>query len=83
MGGGMMGVGLGLGGLLVMFLFWGGLIALAVWLVGTLFPRAARPAASDERDLTVWQILDRRYARGEISREQYDLMKRDLSMNQG
>jgi len=75
----MMGMGFGLGGLLVMFLFWGGLIALAIWLVGMLFPRAARPAASGERDLTARQILDRRYARGEMTREQYDLMKQTIS----
>jgi len=79
----MMGMGFGLGGLLIMLLFWGGLIGLAIWLVGTLFPRAARPAASSERDLTASQILERRYARGEINREQYELMKQDISENTG
>ena len=75
----MMGMGFGLEGFLVMILFWGVLIALAVWVVGTLFPRTARPAASGERDLTARQILDRRYARGEITREQYELMKQEIS----
>ena len=79
----MMGMGFGLGGLLVMLLFWGALVALAVWLVGTLFPRTGRPAASGERDLTARQILDRRYARGEIAREQYELIKQDISENMG
>jgi len=75
----MMGMGFGLGGFLIMILLWGGLIALAIWLVGTLFPRTARPMASGEQDLSARQILSRRYARGEITREQYELMKRDIS----
>ena len=79
----MMGMGSGLGGLLIMLLFWGALVALAVWLVGTLFPRTGRPAGSGGRDLTARQILDRRYARGEIAREQYELMKQDISENTG
>lgn len=77
----MMGMGLGFGlfGLLFMILFWVGLIALAVWLVGSLFGRNSRQIpSSGERELNARQILDRRYARGEITREQYELMKQDL-----
>ena len=33
-----MGFGMGFFGLLTMLVFWGGLLALAVWLVGLLFP---------------------------------------------
>ena len=51
MGGGMMGMGFGLTGLLFMFLFWGGLVALAIFLVSALFPRDARPAAPDDQGL--------------------------------
>jgi putative membrane protein len=79
----MMGVGFGLGGLLMMLLFWGVLVALAVWLVGALFPRAVRPAASGERGLTARHILDRRYARGEITRQQYELIKQEISEDLG
>ena len=79
----MMGMGFSFTGLLVMLLFWGGVIVLAVWLVGLLFPRHARPLASGKRDLNARQILDRRYARGEISREQYELIKQDISENRG
>lgn len=77
----MMGMGLGFGlfGLLFMLLFWGGLIALAVWLVSALFPRTGRgTTARPDRELSAREILDRRYARGEITREQYELMKQDL-----
>jgi putative membrane protein len=74
----MMGMGFGLTGLLFMFLFWGGLVALAIWLVSALFPRDALPAAPDDQDLSARQILDIRYARGEITREQYETMKQDI-----
>jgi putative membrane protein len=77
--GGMMGIGLGGWGLLFMFLFWGGLIALAVWLVSILFPRGGQEASSSgEGDFNAHEILDQRYVRGEITREQYELMKQDL-----
>ena len=74
----MMGMGFGLTGLLFMFLFWGGLVALAILLVSALFPRDARPAAPNDQVLSARQILDMRYARGEITREQYETMKRDI-----
>ncbi len=81
----MMGLGMGFGlfGGLFMLLFWGGLIAAAVWVGralfnnGSNFPAStsgpAGPARPSARD-----ILDQRYARGEISREEYEQMKRDL-----
>lgn len=74
----MMGMGFGLTGLLFMFLFLVGVIVLALWLVSALFPRTARPTALDDQDLSARQILDRRYARGEITREQYETMKQDI-----
>ncbi|GAB4532965.1 MAG: hypothetical protein Kow0063_14250 [Anaerolineae bacterium] len=77
----MMGMGLGFGvfGLLFMLLFWGGLVALAIWLVSALFPRGKQGADFPvDRDLSAREILDTRYARGEITREQYELMKQDL-----
>jgi len=75
----MMGLGFGLFGLLFMLLFWAGLIALAVWLVSVLFPgQQTRPPSAPDQDQSPRQILDQRYARGEITREQYGLMKQDL-----
>ena len=75
----MMGFGFGFG-LLFMLLFWGGLIALAVWLISLLFPRSGPGGtSSNEGDLSAREILDRRYARGEINQEQYELMKLDLA----
>lgn len=67
----MMGFGFGIIGLMLMLLFWGGLIALAVWLVRLLFPgQTQSPPPTTGRGLSARQVLDRRYARGEITREQ-------------
>jgi uncharacterized membrane protein len=64
-------VGMGLGSLL-MVLLCGALIVLAVWLIRALFPPLRRP--STKQDLSARDILDRRFTRGEISQEEYDLM---------
>ena len=74
------GMGWGLVGLAMMVLFWGGLVVLAVLLVRALFPRGQQlPSGPGGREPMAREILDQRYARGEITREQFDQMKRDLS----
>lgn len=66
-------------GLLLMILFWVALIAGGVWLVRALFPAGGRPAPRDEdRTSSAREILDQRYARGEITHEQYERMKQDI-----
>ena len=77
----MMGFGMGFGilGLLLMVLFWGGLIALVIWLVRSIFPvsqQTTKTSAGIEPNAL--EILGERYARGEITREQYEMMKQDL-----
>jgi putative membrane protein len=66
-------------GLLLMLFFWIGLIFIAVWIGRSLF-RGGSPARGSraEEEHTIKEILDQRYARGEITREQYEMMKRDL-----
>ncbi len=75
--------GFGILGLLVMLFFWVGVIALGVWFVKALFsggaPRSKSPTAVDGSPR---EVLDRRYARGEITREEYHLMKQDLAEDQ-
>jgi len=76
----MTGFGMGLGGGLVMVLFWVVLIVGAVWLVRGLFSTNQQPPVSSTRsEPNADEILKQRYARGEISKEQYDQMRRDLS----
>ncbi|MHB0912099.1 MAG: SHOCT domain-containing protein [Armatimonadota bacterium] len=56
-------------GLIVWLLILGGLVYLVVWLI-------RRFAAPHESAL---DVLSKRYARGEIDREEYERMKRELS----
>jgi putative membrane protein len=64
-------------GMLFIGLFWILLIGGAVWFAAALFQTGSRQQ-NNAFDRAPRQILDERYARGEINREQYELMKRDL-----
>jgi putative membrane protein len=66
MGGYGMMAGMGWLGLVLMGLFWVGVILLVIWGLSNAFP-SRRQAAEPDAD----EILKRRYARGEISREAY------------
>jgi len=71
MGPGMMGgygmmAGFGWLGILVMALFWVGVILLVVWGLSNAFPSQRQAAEPDAEE-----ILKQRFARGEISREEY------------
>jgi len=77
MPGGMMGGwGYGFFGWLMMLLFWGLIIAGAVLVVRWLVDQTRSPALGSE---TALDVLKRRYAKGEITKEQFDAMKRDLA----
>ena len=67
---------MGVGGWLVMSVFWVGLIALIVWAVMGLFPRgdATRDGLADRPE----EILDRRLASGEIDADTYDALRGKL-----
>ena len=71
------GPGYGLFGWLMMLLFWiliiVGTALIIRWLVTETGSRSA--AAGD----TTLDILKRRYAKGEITKDQFEAMKRDLS----
>lgn len=57
-----------------MVAFWIGVVVLAVWASGLLFPRVPSPREPTSRD-----ILETRYARGELTREQYHELRKALS----
>ena len=64
---------------LMMFLgvaFWGGIIALIVWVV-TRLTRQGTSAVS--RNTSPLDIARERYARGDINKEQYEQLRKDLS----
>jgi len=91
LGGGMMGWGMmgpgGMGwggfgfspfGWIVMLVFWaliiGGIALLLIWLFGQVGPAAPAPTPPSR----AIDILNERYARGEITREQYEEMRRQI-----
>jgi putative membrane protein len=70
---------------LMMILFWGGLIVLVAWLfrssMGGNANRVSGRAdgeAQDHSSRSALEILKERYARGEISREEYEQIRDDL-----
>jgi len=56
-----------------MVLFWGVIVSLVVWAVKRLTERGS----SEKRDPL--DIAKERYARGEISKEEFEQIKKDLS----
>ena len=61
-------------GMLMMVIVWGGLIALGVWMVA----RLTRDQQSRPKEESPRQILDRRFASGEMDAEQYADARRIL-----
>lgn len=79
--GGMFGPGFGgwglgwLFGALWMVLFWGGIIALVVWVVRRLTDDRGK---AHEAQATPLDVAKMRLARGEITSEQFGQLKKDL-----
>jgi putative membrane protein len=72
------GYGMGFFGWIMMALFWGAVIWLIVWLVNqNRHPNNHVDNQSERR--TPQEILKERYAKGEISKKEFDEMKKDLS----
>ena len=57
-----------------MVIFWGGLIALIVWGITKLIRRGDSTSKHDPLD-----VAKERYTKGEISREEFEQIKKDLS----
>ncbi len=71
------GWGLAMGvGMLFMLAFWGGIIALIVWGIMKLSRGASSGLGGGKSAL---DIARERYARGEITKEQFEQLKNDLS----
>ncbi len=72
--------GFGFGGILSI-LFWIGIIALGVWMVGSLVSRTnSQPPSNLSSAESPLDILKKRYARGEMTKEQFEEMRRDLNV---
>ncbi len=57
-----------------MLLFWGGLIVLIIWGIKKLTERGGGGGTRSALD-----IAKERYAKGEITKEQYEQLKKDIS----
>ncbi|MBI2912699.1 MAG: SHOCT domain-containing protein [Chloroflexi bacterium] len=67
---------------LFMLLFWGSIIALIVWGVQAATRREtgqSQPPQSSAGRATPLEIAKERYARGEIGREEFEQIRKDLS----
>lgn len=73
----MMGYGFGATGMIFMSLFWLLVIGLVVWGVTSLLPRDG--SARDYRPERPEEILDRRFALGEIDAERYRQAREQLA----
>ena len=74
----MTGFGMGFGGfgLILMVLFWGALIAGVVWLVTALVRSRNQGLLQVQTGMNALEILDQRFAKGELNNEQYETMKK-------
>lgn len=61
-----------------MVVFWGGLIALIVWGIKKLVERPGSKLDASEKHRPL-DIARERYAKGEISRDEFEQIKKDLS----
>jgi putative membrane protein len=72
------------GGMVGMVVFWLVLIALILWAVSRLLPgRQTRHASNGPVQDTPEEILDRRFARGEVDLETYQLQRAALATARG
>lgn len=68
------GYGMGFYGWIMMVLFWAAIIWLIVWLVRQNSHQETRPEKQTPTD-----ILKERFAKGEISKKEFDEMKKELN----
>ncbi|MBI4283642.1 MAG: SHOCT domain-containing protein [Chloroflexi bacterium] len=79
MGSGMMG---GFGAMGVMSIVWLVVLGLIIWAVVALVRGVSQPgssASASSRPDSALEILKKRYARGEINKEEYEEKKKDLT----
>jgi putative membrane protein len=74
------GWGMGLLGGLGMLLFWGLIIGLVVWLIVTLTRSDQSSAARGAQPDTALETLRRRLAAGEITPQEFDVLRQKLGV---
>jgi len=66
-------------GMAFMGLFWIAIVLLIVWLVRSISDRSSERRPPPPPTETPLEILQKRYARGEINRAEFEEKRRDLS----
>ncbi len=75
----MIGLGMGFGGAIWMIFLWITVIGGGIWLLATIFPRNRTTFYSDASpNGDPLSILKQRYARGELSKEDFETIRHDL-----
>lgn len=75
----MTGFGMGFGGYIWMIIIWVIIIGGGIGLLATLFPRTRTSSDSNaESNGDALAILKQRYARGELSKEEFETIRYDL-----
>jgi len=75
----MTGFGMGFNGHIWMIIFWIAITGGGIWLLATLFPRTrTSPDSGAESKGDALAILKQRYARGELSKEEFEAIRRNL-----
>ena len=80
----MMGFGFGGAGMILMVFFWVFVVVFAIWLLSRLFPATTNSPGAQmgqghgAASSSALDILKQRYARGEISKMEYDDIRRGL-----
>ena len=70
---------MGVNGAIWMIIFWIIIIGGGIWLLATIFPRInTSPEDRSESDGEPLAILKQRYARGELSKEEFETIRHDL-----
>lgn len=80
-GWGMMGPGMmgGFGAMGLMSIIWIGILGLIIWAVVTAVRRPGESGNPNQPADSALEILKRRYARGEIDKEEFEAKKKDLA----
>jgi len=77
----MTGFGMGMGSGIWMIIVWAVVTGMSIWLVASLFPRTNNLPESDQTDDDALSILKRRYASGELSKEEFETLRRHLEQS--
>ena len=80
-GWGMMGPGMmgGFGTMGFMAIIWIGVLGLIIWAVVTAVRRPGESGSQNQPADSALEILKKRYARGEINKEEFEAKKKDLA----